>query len=69
MKSEISLRREAMKILVENLGLVDTERFIALIKKDKFDYTEWRRDLYKDMTVDEIYQKAVEFQKIKKQIK
>ncbi|MGL6298852.1 MAG: hypothetical protein ACRC1M_06785 [Methanobacteriaceae archaeon] len=45
MKSEIALRTEAMNILVKGLGIVDAERFIATIKKDKFDYTEWRRDL------------------------
>ena len=32
MKSEIALRSEAMKILIEELGLVDAERFISLIK-------------------------------------
>ena len=69
MKSEISLRHEAMEILTKKLGLVDAERFIALIKKDRFDYTEWRRDLYKNMTIDEIYQEAKEFQKIKNQNK
>ena len=66
MKSEIALRTEAMDILVKKLGLVDAERFIATIKKDSFDYTEWRRDLYKDKTIDDIYNEAVEFFKRKK---
>jgi len=66
MKSEIALRSEAMEILIERLGLVDAERFISLIKRDTFDYTEWRRDLYKTMSIDEIYNKATEFQKQKR---
>jgi len=66
MKSEIELRSEAKEILIEKLGLVDAERFISLIKRDKFDYTEWRMDLYKNMSIDEIYNKATEFQKQKK---
>jgi len=66
MKSEIALRNEAMDILIKKLGLVDAERFISLIKRDTFDYTEWRRDLYKDMTIDEIFDEATEFQKQKK---
>jgi len=66
LKSEIALRTEAMDILVKKLGLVDAERFIATIKKDSFDYTEWRRDLYKDKTIDEIYSEAVEFSKQRK---
>ena len=67
MKSEIALRNEAMDILVKKLGLVDAERFIATIKKDSFDYTEWRRDLYKDKTIDKIYNEAVEFSKQKRE--
>lgn len=66
MKSEIVLRTEAMDILVKGLGLVDAERFIAAMKKDNFDYTEWRRDLYNNQTIDEIYNDAVKFSKLKK---
>ena len=66
MKSEIVLRSEAMDILTKKLGLVDAERFISLIKRDTFDYTGWRRELYKEMTIDEIFNKATEFQKQKK---
>ena len=60
MKSENALRWEAMEILRKNLGLIDSERFIDIIKRDKFDYTEWRRNLWKDKTVDEIHEMAKE---------
>ncbi|KZX16438.1 hypothetical protein MBCUT_08240 [Methanobrevibacter cuticularis] len=63
MKSEIVIRTEGMDILVKKLGIVDAERFIATIKRDNFDYTEWRRDLYKGMTVDDIYDDAVKYQR------
>ncbi|MDR3063062.1 MAG: hypothetical protein LBU40_02850 [Methanobrevibacter sp.] len=63
MKSEIAIRTEGMDILVKKLGIVDAERFIAAIKRDNFDYTEWRRDLYNGMTVDDIYNDAVKYQK------
>ncbi len=66
MKSEIALRSEAMRILTEKLGKVDTERFISSIKKDSFDYTEWRKDLWKDETIEEIHQLAGEFEKTHK---
>ena len=62
MKSEIALRSEAVEILIDELGLVDAQKFISLIKRDTFDYTEQRRDLYKNMSIDEIYNKAKEFQ-------
>ena len=66
MKSEAVLRVEAMNLLVENLGLVDAERFVDLIKRDKFDYTEWQRDLWEGKTIDEINEMAIKFQKEKK---
>jgi hypothetical protein len=47
-----------MNALVQTLGMVDTERFISIIKRDTFDYTEWRRGLWNDMTIDEIYNEA-----------
>ena len=34
------LKTKAMDILVKNLGTVETERFIALVLKEPFDYTE-----------------------------
>jgi hypothetical protein len=47
---------------MENLGLVDAERFIFLISSERFDYTEWRREnLFKDMTIEEISRAAMEY--------
>jgi hypothetical protein len=60
-KSENALRVEAMKILIESLGSVNTERFINSIKADHFDYTKWQKNLWEDKTIDEIHQKAIEF--------
>jgi len=61
MKSEAVLRAEVMKILVKNFGLVDAERFIDIIKRDEFDYTEWQRDLWKDKTTTEIHNEAKQY--------
>ena len=47
-----------MNALTQTLGLVDAERFISMVKRDSFDYTEWRRRLWNDMTIDEIYTEA-----------
>jgi hypothetical protein len=43
---------------MENFGVVQTERFISIIIKEPFDYTKWQRDLYKDMTVEELFDAA-----------
>ena len=60
MKNETVLRVEAMDVLVKKLGLVDAERFIDIIKKDNFDYTHWRKTLWKDKTLTQIYEEAEE---------
>ncbi|MDR3291262.1 MAG: hypothetical protein LBT10_03840 [Methanobrevibacter sp.] len=61
MKTEEVLRVEAMDILVKKLGLVDAERFIDIIKKDNFNYTNWRKKyLWKDKTLNQIYEEAEE---------
>jgi hypothetical protein len=56
------LLNKGMECLMENLGLVDAERFISLIGSERFDYTEWRREnLFKDMTVEEISRAAMQY--------
>ncbi|MCL2500712.1 MAG: hypothetical protein FWE90_10335 [Defluviitaleaceae bacterium] len=52
------LRKEGMRKLNEWFGLVNAERFITLIIREPFDYTEWQRDLYADLTADELFEKA-----------
>jgi len=49
-----------MKHLIENFGYVQTERFISLMNREPFDYTEWQRSLYEDMTVEDLSKKAME---------
>ncbi|MDR0295772.1 MAG: hypothetical protein LBH91_06280 [Prevotellaceae bacterium] len=58
MKTDTVIRLEAMDALLAALGSVDAERFICMIKRDTFNYTEWRRDLWKGKTIDEIYDEA-----------
>jgi hypothetical protein len=40
MYAEMAPREKGMKILIKNLGRVEAERFISLIIRDPFDYTE-----------------------------
>jgi hypothetical protein len=50
-----------MDALKRALGAVDAERFISMVKRDTFDYTEWRRGLWNDMTIEEVYAEAAKF--------
>ncbi len=58
--TETQLRVEAMKLLNQELGPVDTERFISLLSKDRFDYTEWREHLWDRVSVDDLWTMARE---------
>ena len=60
-KSENALRTAGMKLLIEGLGVINAERFINCLKTDRFDYTEWQRELWKDKTIEEIHIVAAEF--------
>ena len=50
----MTLRNEGMKILISHLGPVEAERFISLIIREPFDYTEWQRDMFNDLSVKEL---------------
>lgn len=69
MKSDTQVMNEGFKILFENMDIVDAERFIALINRERGDYTKWRKNLFSGMSIDEIINEgrkfAVEFRKIK----
>lgn len=53
------LRADGFTVLVRALGDVNAERFIMLMNREPFDYTEWRKDnLFVDETVDSLMDKA-----------
>ncbi len=43
MRTDAEIRQEGMKALIQVLGTVEAERFIATLSRERFDYTEWRR--------------------------
>jgi len=54
MYTEMTLRDEGMRALIDKLGHVEAERFVSLIIREPFDYTEWQRDLFNDLSVKEL---------------
>lgn len=63
MKTDTIIKQEGFKALKDKLGPVDMERFIVLINHEKFDYTKWRKDLFEDMSIDELADKADRYSK------
>ena len=52
-----------MKLLRENLGLIESEIFICNLKQERFDYTEWSQNLYEDISLEELFSKAAAFER------
>ncbi len=61
MNTDTMIRSLGMKVLIEKLGLVEAEKFISLIRKEPFDYTEWQKTLWEDKSVDDLFNAAKNF--------
>ena len=58
MKTDTEIRFEGIRALMQILGTVEAERFIALINRERFDYTEWRKNQWQDETVESLSARA-----------
>jgi len=52
--TDTELKIKGYEILSSQLGLVEMEKFISMVQLDKFDYTKWRSDLFKNLSGEEI---------------
>jgi len=61
MRTDTIVKTEGMKILLDKLGKVDAERFVALLIREPFDYTTWRSSLQdEDISLRELSNKAMQ---------
>lgn len=61
--STAEILNEGITCLLERLGTVETERFISILIREKFDYTKWRRDYFDDMDADDFNRAATNYAK------
>ena len=61
MITDTEIRVKGVKALAESLGEVEAERFIAIIQREPFDYTEWQSELFNQMSVKQLSKKASNF--------
>ncbi|OAI14479.1 hypothetical protein A1359_10405 [Methylomonas lenta] len=54
MKTETEIRMDGMNALIQALGLVETERFLMAISRERFNYTEWRHTGLPDLPIEEL---------------
>ncbi len=59
MSTDTELRIRGVRALVEALGTLEAERFIALISREPFDYTIWQRHLWTDRSIDDLSRSAM----------
>ena len=53
-ESDQALGSRCMDVLMRNVGLLETERFIAYLSRESADYTEWRQNQFDDLTIEEL---------------
>lgn len=58
MKTDQEIRDAGFAALAKELNIVEAEKFIALIRREKFDYTEWQKNLFENMSVRDLSQAA-----------
>ena len=61
MNNTTDIMERGMSCLLEKLGTIETERFIATIIRERFDYTKWRRDHFGDATIEELNAAAASY--------
>ncbi|MBS1249177.1 MAG: hypothetical protein MAG431_00750 [Chloroflexi bacterium] len=64
-KADAEIKVLGFEALSRHLGLVEAERFIALVQREKFDYTQWRQNLFAELSGEEISSQAMAFQRRK----
>ncbi|HDR51637.1 MAG TPA: hypothetical protein ENN90_08470 [Mariniphaga anaerophila] len=67
MLTDTEIKKKGLKVLVENLGDIDAEKFIRLITKEPFDYTQWQSTLWQDETVEQVSEKAMRYRAKRKE--
>ena len=58
MSTDAEIRIEGFRALSGALGDVNAERFITLILREPFDYTQWQAKLWPDQSVEDISKAA-----------
>jgi hypothetical protein len=58
--TDTELKQRGVEALIAALGEVQAERFVTLMLREPFDYTEWQRQLWPGKSVEEISRMAME---------
>ena len=65
--TDFQIHQKGLHILVKELGEVDTFRFLAQMSHESKDYLALQDDLFRGMSIDEIYEQAKQYQEQQEQ--
>ena len=63
MTTDMEILDRGISCLLEKLGVIETERFIAVINREGFDYTKWQRRKFDGMSSEAFHEAAVAYSK------
>jgi hypothetical protein len=61
--TDTEIRLNGINALIAALGEVQAERFISLILREPFDYTQWQQKLWLDKSIEELSSMAMQHRK------
>lgn len=64
--TDTEIRINGITALIASLGEVQAERFISLILREPFDYTQWQRKLWEDTRLEVLSRMAMEHRQASK---
>ena len=59
--SNMEVMDRGISCLIQGLGAFETERFISLLVQEKFDYTKWQRERFDNVSSEDFFRAAVEY--------
>ena len=64
-RSEMDVRETGMAALIQSLGYADAIRFVTQLSVGQGDYLRWQAQAFEDASVDEIYEQAQTYWKLR----
>jgi hypothetical protein len=59
MITDTEIKTAGIRALIAALGEVEAEKFIALMRREPFDYTRWQRTLWPGASIEQISELAM----------
>ena len=63
MRNTAVIMSEGINCLLNHLGSVETEIFISNLLREPFDYTEWQREYFADVSLEVFNRQAAQYDK------